>query len=101
MNFDQLRTRREWVCRFADQMVESSDYEMCLGEALKLGKAEYERWSAASPEATVKRLISGCERDVRRGLPGRRGIPARGALPAFGVFGKKRVDDGRACAKQE
>jgi len=67
MNISSQRlSKKGWIYRFADRLVEASDYEICLGEAVKLGCAEYERWSAASPEITVRRLVAACEHDRRQ-----------------------------------
>lgn len=56
-------SRREWLCRFADRMVEASDYEMSLGEAVRLGAAEYEQWGGNCPEALVARFTRLCRID--------------------------------------
>lgn len=73
-------SRREWIYRFADRMVEATDYEMCLGEAVKLARAEHERWSCASPEATVARLLAACRIDER--VIESRHVPAAVLRPA-------------------
>lgn len=73
-------SRREWIYRFADRMVEATDYEMCLGEAVTLARAEHERWAGASPEATVARLLAACRIDER--LIDARQVPAGLLRPA-------------------
>ncbi|HSI56937.1 MAG TPA: hypothetical protein VLA16_05235 [Ideonella sp.] len=56
-------SKTEWVDRFAQQMVDATDFAMSLGEAITLAQAEYDRCFDASPEATVQRLMSSYESD--------------------------------------
>jgi len=56
-------SKNEWLDRFAQQMVDATDFAMSLGEAIALAKAEYDKSFDASPEATVTRLMTSYESD--------------------------------------
>lgn len=56
-------SKNEWLDRFAQQMVDATDFAMSLGEATVLAEAEYDKSFDASPEATVSRLMTSYESD--------------------------------------